>query len=100
MRFGVGGDLLPGHIDEFGEAHASLVRRLGFSGCFTNFGLDDPFATSDASIRRVRAILDDYGLEMVQSIGTPATPVQAAWHSRSTSPRPIRVGRLEPPPFA
>jgi sugar phosphate isomerase/epimerase len=69
VRFGVGGDLLPGHIDEFDEAHAQLVRGLGFSGCFTNFGLDDPCATSDASIRRVRAILDDHGLEMVQSIG-------------------------------
>ncbi len=69
MRFAVGGELLPGHIDEFDEAHAQLVRALGFSGCFTNFGLDDPFATPDASIRRLRALLDDYGLEMVQSIG-------------------------------
>ena len=69
MRFGVAGSLFPGRIDEFQEEHARRVRDLGFTGCFTNFGLDDPFATTDASIRRVRSILDDYDLEMVQTIG-------------------------------
>jgi sugar phosphate isomerase/epimerase len=69
VRFAIAGDLLPGHIDEFSDDHARLVRELGFTGCFVNFGQDDPFATSQASIRRTRSILDDHGLEVVQAIG-------------------------------
>src|SRR5262249_9655242 len=49
--------------------HARNVRALGFTGCFTRFDLDDPAETSDASIKRVRQILDDHGLDMVQAIG-------------------------------
>jgi sugar phosphate isomerase/epimerase len=69
MRFAISGGVFPARIDEFTEAHARRVRELGFSGCFTRFDLDDPTETSDASIRRVRQILDDHGLEMVQAIG-------------------------------
>ena len=67
MRFAIGGDLFPARIDEFGEAHARRAREMGFTGCFTNFGLDDPFATTAASIRRARSILDDHGLEAALS---------------------------------
>jgi sugar phosphate isomerase/epimerase len=69
MRFAISGGVFPAHIDEFTEEHARNVRALGFTGCFTRFDLDDPFETSEASIKRVRAILDDHDLEMVQAIG-------------------------------
>jgi sugar phosphate isomerase/epimerase len=69
MRFAISGGVFPARIDEFGEAHARRVRELGFTGCFTRFDLDDPFETTPASVRRVRRILDDHGLEMVQAIG-------------------------------
>ena len=69
MRFAISGGVFPARIDEFTEAHARRVQELGFTGCFTRFDLDDPFETTDASIRRVRKILDDHGLEMVQAIG-------------------------------
>jgi sugar phosphate isomerase/epimerase len=69
MRFAISGEIFPAHIDEFTPAHAQRVRDLGFTGCFTRFDRDDPLETSDGSIKRVRAILDDHGLEMVQVIG-------------------------------
>ncbi len=69
MRFGVSGGLFPHHIDEFQEPMASRVRELGFTGIFTRFDRDDPFATTDAQCRRVRDILRDYDLTMVQAIG-------------------------------
>jgi sugar phosphate isomerase/epimerase len=69
MRFAVSGDVFPARMDEFTEAHARRVRELGFTGCFTRFDHDDPFETSEASIKRVRQILDDHGLDMVQAIG-------------------------------
>ena len=69
MRFAVSGPVFPPRIDEFTDAHARRVREMGFTGCFTRFDLDDPFVTSRASIGRVRRILDDHGLEMVQAIG-------------------------------
>lgn len=69
MRLAISGGVLPPHIDEFTTEHARRVRELGFTGLFTRFDLDDPFETTEASIRRVRAILDDHGLDMVQAIG-------------------------------
>jgi sugar phosphate isomerase/epimerase len=69
MRFAVSGPVFPAHIDEITEQHAKDVLAMGFTGCFTRFDLDDPFETTDASIKRVRSILDDHGLEMVQAIG-------------------------------
>lgn len=69
MRFAISGGVFPARIDEFTEEHARRVRELGFTGCFTRFDLDDPFETTDASIERVRRILDDHGLDMVQAIG-------------------------------
>ena len=69
MRLAVSGAVFPAHLDEFTEEHARNVRAMGFTGCFTRFDHDDPFETSDASIRRVRTILDDHGLDMVQAIG-------------------------------
>ena len=69
MRFAVSGDLFPHHVDEFSAAMAARARELGFSGIFTRFDRDDPFATTDAQCRRVRAILDGHGLTMVQAIG-------------------------------
>lgn len=69
MRFAISGGIFPPHIAEFTEQHARRVRELGFSGCFTRFDHDDPGETTDASIKRVRTILDDHGLEMVQAIG-------------------------------
>jgi len=69
MRLAASGEVFPPHIAEFTAAHASRVRELGFTGCFTRFDLDDPFTTTESEVRRVRAILDDHGLEMVQAIG-------------------------------
>jgi sugar phosphate isomerase/epimerase len=69
VRFGVSGGLFPNHIDEFTESHAGRVRELGYTGLFTRFDRDDPFDTTEAQCRRVRSILDDYVLTMVQSIG-------------------------------
>jgi sugar phosphate isomerase/epimerase len=69
MRFAISGGVFPPRIDEFTEQHARRVREMGFSGCFTRFDLDDPIETTDASVRRVRQILDDQGLDMVQAIG-------------------------------
>lgn len=69
MRFAISGGVFPARIDELTEEHARTVRALGFTGCFTRFDLDDPFETTDASIRRARQILDDHGLDMVQAIG-------------------------------
>lgn len=69
MRFAVSGPVFPARIDELTEQHAVNVKQMGFSGCFTRFDMDDPFETSDASIKRARQILDDQGLEMVQAIG-------------------------------
>lgn len=69
MRLAVSGSVFPAHIDEFTAEHAATVRAMGFTGCFTRFDLDDPFTTTDESIRRVRSILDDHGLDMVQAIG-------------------------------
>ncbi len=69
MRFGVSGGLFPNHVDEFQESTAARVRELGFTGIFTRFDRDDPFATTDAQCHRVRDILRDYGLTMVQAIG-------------------------------
>lgn len=69
MRFGVSGDLFPHHVDEFTPAMAARTRELGFSGIFTRFDQDDPFQTTEAQCRRVRSILADYGLTMVQAIG-------------------------------
>ncbi|HVB96176.1 MAG TPA: sugar phosphate isomerase/epimerase family protein [Chloroflexota bacterium] len=69
MRFACSGDLYPHHIDEFTEAMAARTRELGFTGVFSRFDHDDPFATTESQCKRVRAILDDYGLTMVQAIG-------------------------------
>jgi len=69
MRFAVSGGLFPNHVDEFTEAMAARVRELGFTGIFTRFDRDDPFATTGAQCRRVRSILSAYGLTMVQAIG-------------------------------
>jgi sugar phosphate isomerase/epimerase len=69
MRFAISGGLFPRHVDEFTEAMAARTRELGFTGIFTRFDRDDPFATTDAQCRRVRSILADYGLTMVQAIG-------------------------------
>ena len=69
MRFGVSGGLFPNRIDEFTESHAARVRELGYTGIFTRFDRDDPFETTAAQCRRVRSILADYGLTMVQAIG-------------------------------
>jgi len=69
VRFGVSGGLFPHHVDEFQEAMAARVRELGFTGIFTRFDQDDPFATTAEQCHRVRDILRDYGLTMVQAIG-------------------------------
>jgi sugar phosphate isomerase/epimerase len=69
VRFAVSGGLFPHHVDEFTEEMAAQVRALGFTGIFTRFDRDDPFATTAAQCQRVRAILADYGLTMVQAIG-------------------------------
>jgi sugar phosphate isomerase/epimerase len=69
MRLAISGPVFPPRIDEFTEAHARRVREMGFTGCFTRFDLDDPFETGPDAIGRVRRILDDHGLEMVQAIG-------------------------------
>jgi sugar phosphate isomerase/epimerase len=69
VRFGVSGGLFPNRIDEFTESHAARVRELGYTGIFTRFDRDDPFETTAAQCQRVRSILADYGLTMVQAIG-------------------------------
>lgn len=69
MRFGVSGGLFPNRIDEFTESHAARVREMGYTGIFTRFDRDDPFETTAAQCQRVRSILADYGLTMVQAIG-------------------------------
>lgn len=69
MRFGVSGAGLPNRIDLFTEEHARAARAQGFSGLFTRFDADDPRTTTQAQCRRVRQILDDHGLTMVQAIG-------------------------------
>jgi sugar phosphate isomerase/epimerase len=69
VRLGVSGGLFPHHVDEFTAAMAARVRELGFTGIFTRFDQDDPFTTTEAQCQRVRAILRDYGLTMVQAIG-------------------------------
>ena len=69
MRFGVSGGMLPNRIDLFTEEMARAARAMGFSGLFTRFDADDPFATTRAQCDRVRRILDDHGLVMVQAIG-------------------------------
>lgn len=69
MRFGVSGGLFPHHVAEFQESMAARTRELGFTGIFTRFDHDDPFTTTDAQCHRVRQILGDYGLTMVQAIG-------------------------------
>jgi sugar phosphate isomerase/epimerase len=69
MRFAVSGGLFPHHVGEFTPAMAERTRELGFSGIFTRFDRDDPFETTEADCQRVRSILADYGLTMVQAIG-------------------------------
>jgi len=69
MRLAVSGDLYPHHVAEFTEAMAQRTRELGFTGVFTRFDHDDPFATTPAQCHRVRSILADHGLTMVQAIG-------------------------------
>src|SRR5262249_36923204 len=69
VQFAVSGGLFPNHVDEFQEAHVARVRELGYTGIFTRFDRDDPFATTEAPCRRVRSILADYDLTMVQAIG-------------------------------
>lgn len=69
MRFAVSGGLFPHHVDEFTEGMAARVREMGYTGIFTRFDQDDPFTTTAAQCQRVRSILADYGLTMVQSIG-------------------------------
>lgn len=69
MRFGVSGEILPRNMNDFTPDHAARVRALGFTGLFTRFGANDPFTTTRAECQRVRAILADYGLDMVQCTG-------------------------------
>ena len=69
MRFACSGGLFPHHVDAFAEAMAARVRELGYTGIFTRFDRDDPFTTTEAQCHRVRDILRDYGLTMVQAIG-------------------------------
>ena len=69
MRFGVSGGMLPARMAEFTAETARAVRDLGFTGLFTRFDADDPFAATRADCERVRRILDDHGLVMVQAIG-------------------------------
>src|ERR1700730_11238395 len=69
MRLAVSGGLFPNRVDEFQDAHAARVRRLGYTGLFTRFDQDDPFATTEAQCRRVRAIVADHGLVMGQPMG-------------------------------
>ncbi len=69
MRLGNSGALYPNRMSLFSEEIARATRELGFTGIFTRFDADDPFTTTEADCRRVRSILDDHGLVMVQAIG-------------------------------
>lgn len=69
MRFGVSGGQLPNRLDLFTAEHARLAQAQGFRGLFTRFDADDPLTVTADQCRRVRQILDDYGLVMVQAIG-------------------------------
>jgi sugar phosphate isomerase/epimerase len=69
VRFGLSGAMLPNRLDLFTEATARDARAQGFGGLFTRFDADDPLATTEAQCRRVRRILDDHSLVMVQAIG-------------------------------
>lgn len=69
MRLGMSGAFLPARMDDFTPEMAQRIKELGFSGCFTRFTADDPFATPPARAHRVRDILADHGLRMYQSVG-------------------------------
>jgi sugar phosphate isomerase/epimerase len=69
MRFGVSGDLLPANMDDLTPAVAARIRDLGFSGVFTRFRANDPFATTAQQCRRCRGVLEDAGLRMYQATG-------------------------------
>lgn len=69
MRFGVSGDLFPHRVGEFTPGIARRASDLGFTGIFTRFDRDDPFETTPAECHRVRDIVRDHGLVMVQAIG-------------------------------
>jgi sugar phosphate isomerase/epimerase len=81
MRVGVSSGPLPFEIDALDERVAAKVRDLGFSGVVTHFGLGgvgpaptgarslDPAELDSARLRRTRALLESYGLRVVQSAG-------------------------------
>jgi sugar phosphate isomerase/epimerase len=61
--------MLPNRLDDMTPEIAQATRAAGFTGLFTRFDGDDPLQVTQAQCRRVRRIMDDHGLVMVQAIG-------------------------------
>ncbi|HUE76008.1 MAG TPA: sugar phosphate isomerase/epimerase family protein [Chloroflexota bacterium] len=92
MRLANSGALYPHHVDEFTEGMAIKTRELGFTGIFTRFDQDDPFAVSDDQCRRVRDILADSDLQMVQAIGYRPPLIHTDESIRREAVRTLREG--------
>jgi len=90
MRFGMSDAILPELIDDFTAAHAARVRELGYSGIFTRFTTEDPFATTEARCRRVRELLAEEGLAMFQATGYRPNLVHPDEGARGEAVRRLR----------
>ena len=69
MRFGICGAFLPEDMDAIDAALLRQVRSLGFSGIFTRFRRNRPHDTPRAKAERVRAMMADEGVRLMQVTG-------------------------------
>ena len=69
MRLGLNGCFLPANMDDITPGLCQRVRGHGFSGIFTRFKENDPRDTPRSKADRVRQVLSDGGIRMVQATG-------------------------------
>ena len=88
MRLGVAG-LVPRELDAVDDRLGAKISELGFSGVVTHF-LGDPATLRADSLRRVRSLLADHGIRIVQSWGWQQPLVHPDENVRREAVRTLR----------
>jgi sugar phosphate isomerase/epimerase len=85
IQIGLAGGLVPGSLDDFDEACAAAIARLGFSALTVHFGSGDGAMPSDLDAEacaRARSCAERHGLQIVHSWGFGANLVHPDPHER------------------
>lgn len=69
MRFGMSGCFLPDDMNDVTPEMCRRVRELGFSGIFTRFRANNPHDTPREDAERLRKLLADEGVQLMQVTG-------------------------------